>query len=227
MSVNLIAQTTTDSTTLNFEKQANANKLAVGIDTTAVLPVEVDSVKAKPVHAIGIHSNKKRKFYWSASSYSTDDSSMAAKKIRRHNPLYAALFSMALPGLGQAYNKKYWKIPIVYVGFGAMIYLFERNNTKYNSFKTALIQRTNGDTDIYLKQIPTTQGLSEYKDYYRRNRDLSVIGFALIYILNVVDANVDANLFYFDVSDDLSLQWSPIINPSYSYATGVSLKLKF
>ena len=144
-----------------------------------------------------------------------------------HSARKATIYSAIAPGLGQAYNKKYWKIPVVYVGFGAMIYLFERNNTKYNSFKTALIQRTNGDTDIYLKQIPTTQGLIEYKDYYRRNRDLSVIGFALIYILNVVDANVDANLFYFDVSDDLSLQWSPIINPSYSYATGVSLKFKF
>ena len=56
---------------------------------------------------------------------------------------------------------------------------------------------------------------------------LDFCGIVCCYILNVVDANVDANLFYFDVSDDLSLQWSPLINPSYSYATGVSLKLKF
>jgi Family of unknown function (DUF5683) len=152
------------------------------------------------------------------------------KEIRDHSARKATLFSTALPGLGQAYNKKYWKIPIVYAGFGAMAYFFTINNSRYLKFKNALIIRNDGDEstiDKYATQYPNQQTLIEYKDYYQRNRDLSIIGFALFYVLNIVDANVDANLYYFDVSDDLSFQWSPILIPSASMASGISLKMKF
>ncbi len=157
------------------------------------------------------------------------DSSKSAK-VQSHSPRKATLYSTMLPGLGQAYNKKYWKIPIVYAGFGAMTYFFTSNNSRYNKFKKALILRSDGDestVDEYAKQYPNQQSLIDYKDYYRRNRDLSVIGFALFYVLNIVDANVDANLFYFDVSDDLSFQVSPTLLQGASFASGLSLKIKF
>ncbi len=157
------------------------------------------------------------------------DSTKTAE-LHAHSPRKATLYSTILPGLGQAYNKKYWKIPIVYGGFGAMAYFFTSNNAKYNKFKKALILRSDGDettVDAYATQYPNQQSLIDYKDYYRRNRDLSVIGFALFYILNIVDANVDANLYYFDVSDDLSLQWNPAVIPGATFASGISLRLKF
>lgn len=149
--------------------------------------------------------------------------------IRNHSAKKATLYSTALPGLGQAYNKKYWKIPIVYAGFGAMTYFFTINNSRYLKFKKALTLRYDNDpttVDNYEGEY-NDQSLIEYQDYYRRNRDLSVIGFALFYVLNIVDASVDANLYYFDVSDDLSLQWSPALLPAASFASGISLKLKF
>ena len=157
------------------------------------------------------------------------DSAKAAE-VHNHSARKATLFSTALPGLGQAYNKKFWKIPIVYAGFGVMTYFFSINNNRYNKFKKALILRSDGDestVDAYATQYPNQQSLIEYKDYYRRNRDLSVIGFALFYVLNIVDANVDANLYYFDVSDDLSLQWSPAVIQGATFASGISLKMKF
>ena len=157
------------------------------------------------------------------------DSAKAAD-LHSHSPRKATLLSTVLPGLGQAYNKKYWKIPIVYAGFAAMGYLFTTNNNRYNNFKKALILRSDGDentVDAYATQYPNQQSLVEYKDYYRRNRDLSVIGFALFYVLNIVDANVDANLYYFDVSDDLSLECRPALIPAATFASGISLKMKF
>jgi hypothetical protein len=149
---------------------------------------------------------------------------------KKHSARKATLFSTVLPGLGQAYNTKYWKIPVVYAGFGAMSYFFTINNSRYLKYKKALILRNDGDEttiDDYATQYPNQQTLIEYKDYYRRNRDLSVIGFALFYVLNIVDANVDANLFYFDVSDDLSIEWMPVAIPSTTFASGIGIKLKF
>jgi hypothetical protein len=150
--------------------------------------------------------------------------------IRSHSAKKASIYSAVLPGLGQAYNKKYWKIPIVYAGFGVMTYLFSINNSRFNKYKTALIVRNDGDestVDEFATQYPNQQALIEFKDYYRRNRDFSAIGFALFYVLNIVDANVDANLYYFDVSDDLTFQWSPAFIPAATFASGLSFKLKF
>ncbi|MBK9672102.1 MAG: hypothetical protein IPP56_13250 [Bacteroidetes bacterium] len=149
---------------------------------------------------------------------------------KKHSARKATLFSTVLPGLGQAYNTKYWKIPVIYAGFGAMSYFFTINNSRYLKYKKALILRNDDDEttiDDYATQYPNQQTLIEYKDYYRRNRDLSVIGFALFYVLNIVDANVDANLFYFDVSDDLSMEWMPVAIPSSTFASGIGIKLKF
>ena len=184
------------------------------------LEASIDSLKNNPTDTLISLQEKKAK---------TTADSLKNADIRNHSARKAALFSTVVPGLGQAYNKKYWKIPVVYAGFGAMAYLFSINNSSYNKFKKALIQRYDGDSttiDNYQGQY-NDQSLIEYQDYYRRNRDLSVIGFALFYVLNIVDASVDANLYYFDVSDDLSLQWSPLIMPSASFASGISLKLKF
>lgn len=130
--------------------------------------------------------------------------------VKVHSPKKALLYSTVLPGLGQVYNKKYWKLPIIYGGAAALIYSFSFNNGQYQKYLDAYRFRTDNDpstTDNYTQY--TADNLILLKDYYRRNRDLSAIGVVLLYGLNIVDAYVDAQLFDFDVSDDLSLQIRP------------------
>ena len=146
--------------------------------------------------------------------------------------------SAILPGLGQAYNKKYWKMPLVYAALGGTIYGVVFNNSKYNTYKDAYILRVDGDASTVDDFDPTTGNAEVYtegqlltlQDFYRNNRDLSVILTAGAYFINILDAYVDAHLFYFDVSDDLSAHFSPTnINiPSHNspYQSGLGLRLR-
>jgi len=148
-----------------------------------------------------------------------------AEKI--HSPKRATIYSAILPGLGQAYNKKYWKIPIIYVGFGTIGYFIGWNNSNYNTYKLAYSDLTDEDpaTDSYL-DLEATQyydlenqtdynnfksGLSKQSDYFRRNRDLLIISMVGFYGLNLIDASVDAHLFDFDISEELTLNWQPAV----------------
>ena len=146
-----------------------------------------------------------------------------------HSPKKATLMSAVLPGLGQIYNRKTWKVPIIYVGLGGFTYMAIRNQSTFNSFKQAYIDRSNGDIDEYYGTY-TDQGLLNEMDAYRRNRDLNLLGDLLIYILQIVDANVDANLFDFDVSNDLSFRIEPfpVNDPlAQSPISGMRLSLRF
>lgn len=144
-----------------------------------------------------------------------------------HSPRKATIYSAILPGLGQVYNKKYWKVPLIYIGFGTIGYFINWNNDNYQLFKTGYrhLVDTNPETQDYLKieavrrnnynlDNPTEfnnlkTALSKQQDYYRRNRDLLIISFVGFYGLNIIDASVDAHLFDFDISDDLTLKWEP------------------
>lgn len=137
--------------------------------------------------------------------------------------------SIALPGLGQAYNKKIWKIPIIYAGFVGLGYFVKINNDDYKTYKNAYKDRLDGDestVDPYVG-IYSDNDLVTLKNYYRRNRDLSIIGIGVLYILNVLDASVDAHLFNFNVSDDLSIMVQPEYIPGPFAQTGINLKLRF
>lgn len=126
-----------------------------------------------------------------------------------HSPKKAAIMSTLLPGLGQAYNKKYWKIPIIYAGFASLAYFVSYNNTKYKTYREAYIAETDADSAT-INSFPeySSQNLLTLQDYYRRNRDLSYIIAGSVYILNIIDATVDAHLFNFDISDELSVKIS-------------------
>lgn len=146
----------------------------------------------------------------------------------------ASIMSAILPGLGQAYNKKYWKIPIIYAGLGGFGYMFLSNNTKYNDYRKGLIASVNnGDSSQSVYGVNYSQSqLQSQKLYYRKYRDFAVIGFSIVYIINIIDANVDAHLRTFDMSDDLSLSLDPWQNvyhtaSGYRTASGISLKLNF
>jgi hypothetical protein len=151
-----------------------------------------------------------------------------------HSVRKAAIYSAILPGLGQAYNRKYWKIPIIYAGFGAIGYFVIRNNKEYNQFEEAYVYVANGETypidNPYVTKYTQDQ-LKEAMDYYRRNRDLSYIIGALWYTLNVLEAYVDAHFFDYDISEDLSMRVSPsaISTPMAPVlpAPGIKVSFKF
>jgi len=156
------------------------------------------------------------------------------KEIPKHSVSKAAIYSAVLPGLGQAYNKKIWKIPIIYAGFGVFTYFIVTNNTEYKQFKEAYLYVANGDTSYtdnpYVPKYNETQ-LNDAMDYYRRNRDLSIIVGALWYALNILEAYVDAHFFDYDISEDLTMRVSPAaigfpLAPKQP-APGIKLALKF
>lgn len=149
-----------------------------------------------------------------------------------HSPKKATLYSAVLPGLGQAYNKKYWKIPIVYAGFAGCAYLIISNNTEYRKFVDAYAYVDAGSVgdppNEYATQYELTSLLNgQYA--YRRSLEQSVIYTVVWYALNIIDATVDAHFFNFDISEDLSMDLAPILLPSYTsqYNTGLSLTFRF
>ena len=126
--------------------------------------------------------------------------------IQKETIKKATILSTTLPGMGQFYNKKYWKIPVIYCGLGAGIYSSIKNDIRYKDYKTAYINRTDGDestTDEYPNY--TNQNLVTLKEYHRDSRDLSILFCILIYILNIVDSTVDAHLRYYNINNNLSL----------------------
>lgn len=126
-------------------------------------------------------------------------------------PRKAALYAAVLPGLGQIYNQKYWKLPLVYGGIGTFAYFINRNSRYYKDLKSKLI-----DPDYELKyfdgQYSNDQIESGMKTY-KRWRDMSIIGTAAFYVIQIVDATVDAYLFDWDVGEDISLRIEPSAAP--------------
>jgi hypothetical protein len=153
-------------------------------------------------------------------------------------PLKATMMAVAFPGLGQVYNRKYWKIPFVYAGFGGLAYSVSFNTTKYNEMMKAYQDFTDKipETDSYIKLIkgvepsdydpvlfpktynPSTKSwvednLLKAVDYYKKYRDLTYIGIAAWYLVTILDANVDASLANFDVTNKLDLEVTPLQLP--------------
>jgi len=142
----------------------------------------------------------------------TDTLKIKDSELPKHSPGRATLYSTFLPGLGQVYNRKYWKVPIIYVGIVLPLYFGIEQQNIYNDKRDAYVNRISGDsTDKYLEfgNFFTNEGLLQSMDINRRNRDLMFIVAGVIYVLQIVDASVDAHLFYFNVSKDLSFQYTP------------------
>lgn len=156
---------------------------------------------------------------------------------KRHSPRTAALRSAILPGLGQIYNKKYWKLPIVYAALGITGYIFVDNISTYREYRFAYSARVkaadpiNPDSTDYNKlkdiyKIIQPESIRVARNRFRQYIDYSALFFVLFWGLNVVDATVDAHLKLFDVSPDLSLHLRP--GPSQMAGTnGLSLVLSF
>ncbi len=142
----------------------------------------------------------------------------------------AALYSGVLPGLGQAYNKKYWKIPIIYGGFAFFGYFIEFSHERYNIFRKLLLAETDPDPRTENDSNLSEDSLRRRTDQWRRTRDLMLGLTVVLYFLNVLDAHIDAHLKDFDVNQDLSLKVAPTVDQVAYFpgpVTGISITLNF
>ena len=142
-------------------------------------------------------------------------------------PSKVAFYSSVIPGLGQAYIGKAWKIPFIYAALGASIYYYDLNNKEMNSYRTAYKRRLNGffdDEYLELARPITTEQLLLGMEFHKNYRDIAIALAALTYMLNIIDANVSAHLLQFNVNEDLSLSPNIIINNDI---TGFQIALKF
>jgi len=157
-----------------------------------------------------------------------------SKQKKVLSPKKASIYAALFPGLGQVYNGKYWKLPIVYGGYTGLIYLLGWNSNNYNDYfdayrTMAKYQNVNQmseedknylndmfkipyfDMNTYPSHFDSFKSqLKSGKDYYRRNRDLSIIAIAALHVLSIIDASVDANLADFDINDNLSMRVEPM-----------------
>ncbi len=189
----------------------------------------------------------------SADSASQVDFAELEVKPFKPNPTKAVIYSAILPGLGQIYNRSYWKLPIVYGGLMGCIYAVTWNNKNYKDYSSAYfdlmydinnnrenpeawsnswkdIAKKNGyDAESFINDSRWQENIKRRKDYYRRYRDLSIIITAGVYALCMIDAYVDAQLFDFDISPDLSMRVEPVVTPKTrisdrSYGLNCSIK---
>lgn len=148
-------------------------------------------------------------------------------------PSKAAFYSAILPGLGQAVNKKYWKIPIVYAALGTSIYFYLENDKNYNRYRNAYKRRLSGFTDdeFYGEgTIPllSNDALIRAQQTLRRNKELSLLITIGLYALNIIDANVDSHLLQYNVDKNLAV--NPFIDfdtPDISAQLGLSINFNF
>ena len=158
------------------------------------------------------------------------------------DPMRAMWLSALCPGLGQIYNRRYWKLPIVIGAFVGLTYGTTWNNRMLNDYSKAYRDISDNDpnTRSYMDFYPPTvkesdldkswltNTLKSRKDYYRRYRDICIIAMAAVYLLNVVDAYVDASMMHFDVSPDLSMKWGPaVISTDHSPLPSIGLGCSF
>lgn len=177
------------------------------------------------------------------------DYDLASEEITEDNsptftpdPMKAVWYSALLPGAGQIYNRKYWKLPIIYGGYLGLTYAVSWNQRYYKTYSTAYrdlvednpnksyleILRPGFDVEANRDWLERT--LKQRKNTYRRNRDLSIICMAGLYLLSMVDAYVDASLYHFDITPDLSLRLEPTLmepNSFHSTALGLQCAIKF
>ena len=202
-----------------------ASKMGGGVSVTH----STDTIKKQ--EKVVMHNPKK--FYWNSAKALNDSTISGDKRLRRHKPLYAALFSMALPGLGQAYNRKYWKIPVIYAGIGGFSYGIYALSKDFTGYRNAYRLQVDEDPNTYgsYKGVDDKATLQTYRDYYKRNRDLVCIFAGVWYALNIIDAAVDAHLFEWNMKDDIHLSWQPsVVTPQTNYshaAVGARIGLSF
>ncbi|WP_207427904.1 DUF5683 domain-containing protein [Pedobacter sp. SYSU D00535] len=148
----------------------------------------------------------------------------SARLVLERLPRQAALSSAIIPGWGQIRNGRWWKVPFIYGGIVGLVLTAEWEQRHYKEIlhEIQYYQENGGKFDpegLFAGRTDISdQNLIPFKDYYRRNRDLSILGIAAVYAINIIDAYVDAKFFRFDVSDDLAIKIQPSLQPQLSHA---------
>ena len=237
------SSTTAEATPLNSDSifAVSSDSTLLGL-TPDVAPA--DSVTAASGDSLSVHQ----------ASVLANDTINGAKKAKRDwttwkpDPKRALWLALVIPGGGQIYNRKFWKLPIVYGGFLGCIYALTWNNMMYKDYSQAYIDISDDDPNtasynkfLHLGRTIDDKNKNRYtelfknrRDKYRRWRDLSFFVMIGIYAVSVIDAYVDAELSVFDISKDLSLKVQPTVignpmsdNPLYASSLGVNCKLNF
>lgn len=158
-----------------------------------------------------------------------DSAALKNKALPINDPVKAALLSAVVPGLGQAYNGSFWKIPIIYGGFiglGASIHYWNYNFINFRNALSAITDDNPETENIYVTL--NEANLNRRVEFYQRNRDFLMIITGLYYLLNVVEAYVDAHLKTFDISDEIALKIDPHVGQfAFNHQFGLSVKLQF
>lgn len=186
-------------------------------------------IKAQQIDSTQVASKKQNK-----------EKNTILKKDNNHSPTKATLYSAVIPGLGQAYNRKYWKLPIIYGLGGYLIYNISVSNSNYKTYLEAINHRQEldainlaeesdlVDSDQYVNIYSDTQ-LQTRKDFYKKKRDMNIVYALLLYTANILDAAVDAHLMDFEVGEKYIMSLEPTFLPtaSVSNSIGLSLSVKF
>lgn len=198
------------------------------LSTASFLSAQTDTSGSFKPRRSGINKGSTDTLVAPAATLKPSGDSLSPKP-KLHSPKKAGLYSALLPGLGQAYNRKYWKVGVLIAGAGALVYGYQFNQRNYTSFKEELIKRQKGLGNLDESLVfYSDANLLELQDFYRRNRDLTIIGMGLLYALNILDAVVDAHLFDFNVNEDLSLHIRPECQTlALRPVPGLGLSLRF
>lgn len=152
-------------------------------------------------------------------------------KYNALSPSKAAFYSAVFPGMGQIYNKKYWKAPIVWAAMGTSTSIYLFNNSEYKRYRRAFRQRESGLQDEFTlddgTELISSDGLISAQRTLRNNRDLSLISTVLIYVLQIVEASVNAHLLQFDTGKNLSVKPIMIPDPIQVEPPTVGLRLNY
>lgn len=177
------------------------------------------------------HKLQRNLYYTGAAAFyiASVADALIVKNKGTHSPATATILSTLMPGLGQIYNQKLWKVPVVYGGLGTLYYMVDFNQRGFKRFGEAYQTFPNDE-------FGGARGKDELKflrDAYRRNRDLTIMALFGFYVLNIIDANVDAHFFNWDITDDLALNMEPLFNNSIMTGRGnvtepsAGFKIKF
>lgn len=140
----------------------------------------------------------------------------------------AGLLSAIIPGMGQMYNRQYWKVPVIYAGVATAVYFIVENNNQYNRYRKAYVSRLGNDPNAKdeFTGILSTEAVKQYQDSYKKYLDMTVLFTVIGYAGQVMEAITAAHLRNFDVSQDISLQVKPVMIPNGTVGIGIAMNFR-